>query len=156
MFLQTSVVLVSKSTPRPPCCPSPPRGDGSAYDQLRVLLSPSLLLSPFFRCPVALSAQRAIQSLDNYLMLAGLILPGLPCTPWEKGIQGKPFHCTAAAAEQQHGASQEGLQLLQTWSNCTVNNLLVSGLQSNYFKRAAFWVTFLYCILPQTCFFCMW
>lgn len=78
MFLQTSVVLVSKSTPRPPCCPSPPRGDGSAYDQLCVLLFPSLLLSPFFRCPVALSAQRAIQSLDNYLMLAGLILPGLP------------------------------------------------------------------------------
>lgn len=30
-----------------PLCPSPPRGDGSAQDQFWVLLSPSLLVSPF-------------------------------------------------------------------------------------------------------------
>lgn len=36
-------------TPCPLCCPSPPRGDGRASDQLCVLLFPSLLLSPFFQ-----------------------------------------------------------------------------------------------------------
>lgn len=74
-----------------------------------------------------LSAQWAIQCLDNYPMLTGLILPALARAPWEEGIWGKPFHCTAAAAQQLHRASQEGLQSLQLKQ---LHNLIICLFQS--------------------------
>lgn len=88
---------------------------------------PACLCLLFSAVPWPLSAQPAIQCLDNYLMLAGLILPGLARAPWEEGIWGKPLHCIAAAAKQLHGASQEGLHLLQTLKQ--LHNLLICLFQ---------------------------
>lgn len=102
--------LLSTSSPRGwPClwsmmCPAFPQPAGVS----------------FLSCPLALSAQGAIQCLDNYGMLAGLILPGLARAPWEEGIWGKLFHCTAAAAQQLHRASQEGLQTLKQLHNLII------------------------------------
>lgn len=101
----------------------PPEGMAVLMINYVPCFSPACLCLLFSAVPWPLSAQPAIQCLDNYLMLAGLILPGLARAPWEEGIWGKSLHCSAAAAKQLHGASQEGLHLLQTLKQ--LHNLLI-------------------------------
>lgn len=58
-----------------------------------------------------------------------------PCpSSLEEGMWGKPFHCTAAAAQQ---LCRGTAGTADTKAVAPFNNLLVSGLQSNYFKKAA-------------------
>lgn len=155
MFLPIAVVLVSKSTSCPLSCPPPPWGGGSAYDQLCALLFPSLLVSPFFSCPVAF-VSTASYSVLGQLSDARWPSSARPCpSSLRRGNSGKavPLHysCSPAAAR---GSSGGTAVTADTEAVAQFIDLLVLGLQSDYFKRAASErVIFLNCILPQTYFF---
>lgn len=157
MFLQTSVVLVSKSTCKSPLLSiSSPRGWQCLWS----------IMCPAFPQPASVAffqLSRGFVSTASYSELGQLSDARWPnsarpsLNSLRKGNTGKavPLHCSCSRASST-ALLRRDCSYCRLWSSCTVNNLLVSGLQSNYFRRAAFWVTFLYCILPQTCFFCMW
>lgn len=113
------------------------------------------MMGPAFPQPACfsffqLSAQRAIQSLDNYLMLAGLILPGLARAPWKRGCGES--HSTAL--QLQPSSCAEGLQVLQTPKQLHhLITCLFQGCKVTISKKQRSWVIFLYFILLQTCFF---